>query len=58
VHSKVGFFMNWNGTQKGEGFEYHLLVIAMATFLMVRGAGALSIDRALTTIAPSGRSRS
>src|SRR5271163_413327 len=32
VHSKFGFFMNWSGTQKGEGFEYHLLVIAMTTF--------------------------
>jgi putative oxidoreductase len=57
VHSKFGLFMNWNGTQKGEGFEYHLLVIAMAAFLMIRGAGALSVDRALTTIAPSRRSR-
>src|SRR5437867_10394447 len=22
VHSAFGFFMNWSGTQKGEGFEY------------------------------------
>ena len=22
VHRAVGFFMNWNGTQKGEGFEF------------------------------------
>ena len=57
VHSKFGLFMNWNGTQKGEGFEYHLLVVAMAAFLMIRGAGALSVDRALTTIAPSRHSR-
>jgi putative oxidoreductase len=57
VHGKFGLFMNWNGTQKGEGFEYHLLVIAMAAFLMIRGAGALSVDRALTTIAPSRHSR-
>jgi putative oxidoreductase len=21
IHSHVGFFMNWSGTQKGEGFE-------------------------------------
>jgi putative oxidoreductase len=27
VHSKVGFFMNWSGNQKGEGFEYHLLAM-------------------------------
>src|SRR5437867_3609397 len=28
VHGPFGFFMNWSGTQKGEGFEYHLLVLA------------------------------
>jgi putative oxidoreductase len=40
--------MNWFGNQKGEGFEYHLLVIAIGIALMIRGGGALSIDRALT----------
>jgi putative oxidoreductase len=49
VHRSFGFFMNWAGTQKGEGFEYHLLVLAMVTFLMIRGAGAFSVDRFLTT---------
>jgi putative oxidoreductase len=49
VHSAFGFFMNWSGTQRGEGFEYHLLVLAMTAFLMIRGAGAYSLDRALTT---------
>jgi putative oxidoreductase len=48
VHSAFGFFMNWTGTQKGEGFEYHLLVLAMTAFLMIRGAGALSVDHALS----------
>jgi len=48
VHSAVGFFMNWTGTQKGEGFEYHLLVLAITAFLMIRGAGAFSLDRAIT----------
>jgi putative oxidoreductase len=47
VHGSVGFFMNWNGNQKGEGYEYHLLVLAMAAFLMIRGAGAFSVDRAI-----------
>jgi putative oxidoreductase len=47
VHSAFGFFMNWNGTQKGEGFEYHLLTIAMTVFLTIRGAGAFSVDRAI-----------
>jgi putative oxidoreductase len=44
VHSKVGFFMNWTGTQKGEGFEYHLLVIALCLGVLVKGAGAFSFD--------------
>jgi putative oxidoreductase len=49
VHIPFGFFMNWAGTQKGEGFEYHLLVLAMTAFLMIRGAGAFSVDRAIET---------
>jgi putative oxidoreductase len=47
VHSHFGLFMNWSGQQKGEGFEYHLLVLAIAVVLMVRGSGAFSVDRAL-----------
>lgn len=47
VHGQFGFFMNWSGTQKGEGFEYHLLALAMTAFLMIRGAGAASVDRAI-----------
>ena len=53
VHSTFGFFMNWSGAQKGEGYEYHLLAIAMALFLMIRGAGTFSLDRALTVAASS-----
>jgi putative oxidoreductase len=45
VHGHNGFFMNWNGTQPGEGFEYHLLALAMAAAVMIRGSGALSLDR-------------
>jgi putative oxidoreductase len=48
VHVPNGFFMNWTGTQHGEGFEYHILVIAMALVVMVKGAGRASLDRALT----------
>lgn len=48
VHSPNGFFMNWSGAQKGEGIEYHLLVLAITVVLMLRGAGAWSIDRILT----------
>ena len=49
VHRSFGFFMNWSGAQKGEGVEYHLLVLAMALFLMIRGAGAFSLDRAISS---------
>jgi len=58
VHSAFGFFMNWSGAQKGEGFEYHLLVLAITAFLMIRGAGALSIDRAIATASPSRTTQS
>jgi len=48
VHSKVGFFMNWAGMQKGEGFEYHLLALGLCIAVLIKGAGALSVDRALS----------
>ncbi len=48
VHGHVGFFMNWAGSQKGEGFEYHLLALGLSIGLMIKGGGALSVDRAIT----------
>ena len=47
VHAANGFFMNWTGQQKGEGFEYHLLTIAVCVAIMIKGAGAFSLDRLL-----------
>ena len=47
AHHSYGFFMNWSGQQKGEGFEYHLLAIAISLAVMIEGSGAFSIDRAL-----------
>jgi putative oxidoreductase len=47
VHLANGFFMNWSGAQKGEGFEYHLLVIGIALALIVQGAGRWSVDQAI-----------
>lgn len=55
VHRAIGFFMNWTGTQKGEGFEFHLLVLAIVSYLMIRGAGAFSMDLLLTVTVPSRR---
>jgi putative oxidoreductase len=48
VHFKFGFFINWSGAKAGEGYEYHLLAMAVALALIVKGSGALSIDRALS----------
>jgi putative oxidoreductase len=45
VHLKNGFFMNWFGNQQGEGFEYHILAIAIALALMIKGGGRWSVDR-------------
>ena len=44
VHGKVGFFMNWNGAAKGEGFEYHILAVAIGLALMTMGGGRWSVD--------------
>ena len=55
VHSRVGFFMNWSGNQQGEGFEFHLLAIALALAILIKGAGAFSIDRILATRSPARR---
>jgi len=47
-HVQNGFFMNWFGQQKGEGFEYHLLVIGIALALIIRGGGLISVDSVIT----------
>jgi len=46
-HVQNGFFMNWFGRQKGEGYEYHLLVIGITLALLIRGGGWLSLDSAI-----------
>jgi putative oxidoreductase len=48
VHLPNGFFMNWMGSQKGEGIEYHILVIGIALAILVKGSGSLSIDRSMS----------
>jgi len=48
-HLYPNFFMNWQGRQMGEGYEYHLLAIALIVTILVRGAGALSLDRAISS---------
>lgn len=47
VHAPHGFFMDWAGTQGGQGFEYHLLAIGIAVALMITGGGLASLDARL-----------
>jgi len=51
----VRFFMNWTGRNAGEGYEYHLLAIALILTVFVHGAGAVSLDRLLTSRAIDAR---
>ncbi|UCG77834.1 MAG: DoxX family protein [Nitrospirota bacterium] len=47
-HLQHGFFMNWFGVQAGEGYEYHILVLGICFALIVKGAGAFSVDRIIS----------
>jgi putative oxidoreductase len=55
VHAVNGFFMNWVGRQKGEGFEFHVLVLAMTAAIMIAGSGAWSVDRMLSRSTAAAR---
>lgn len=48
VHAPNGFFMNWSGASAGEGYEFHLLALALSVPLIVRGGGASALDTWLT----------
>jgi putative oxidoreductase len=50
MHWSNGFFMNWGGGLKGEGFEFHLLALALALPLVLEGGGAFSVDGALSRL--------
>ncbi|MCK6608130.1 MAG: DoxX family protein [Flavobacterium sp.] len=47
-HLDHGFFMNWFGNQKGEGYEYHLLVIGLSLATLLNGSGKYAIDESLS----------
>jgi putative oxidoreductase len=51
THVASGFFMNWFGTMPAgaEGYEYHLLVMALAAVVVIAGGGKWSVDRALAS---------
>ena len=57
VHGKVGFFMNWMGKQAGEGFEYHLLAIAILLTIVIAGPGRYAIGRYLPLPKSKGSGR-
>lgn len=45
VHHPWGFFMNWYmQPERGEGMEYHLLVLGIVAAILVKGAGSWSLD--------------
>lgn len=44
THVENGFFMNWSGTQAGEGFEFHLLALGLAAVVLISGGGRASVD--------------
>jgi putative oxidoreductase len=63
THVANGFFMNWFGALPAgsEGYEYHIIVIALASIVVLDGSGAFSIDRLLTgrrtgTVSPAAHS--
>ena len=47
-HTANGFFMNWTGTQKGEGIEYFIMLLCLALILIIAGGGKASVDAVLT----------
>jgi putative oxidoreductase len=49
VHANNGFFMNWAGTQPGEGLEYFILLFGLTIILLITGGGKGSMDVALAT---------
>jgi putative oxidoreductase len=54
VHLPFGFFMNWGGSAKGEGYEFHLLALALGFAILVYGGGAFSVD---SMLAPASSNR-
>lgn len=47
VHLPNGFFMNWFGSNAGEGYEYHILAVGLALVVLIKGGGKWSVDGAI-----------
>lgn len=48
THIQNGFFMNWTGTQAGEGIEFFILLFGLAINLLITGGGKASVDAAIS----------
>lgn len=48
VHLPNGFFMDWQNTGSGQGYEYHLLALGIVVALVIMGGGRASLDRMIT----------
>lgn len=48
VHLPNGFFMNWFGSNTGEGYEYHILAVGLALVVLIKGGGKWSVDGAIS----------
>ncbi|MEO8852388.1 MAG: DoxX family protein [Ginsengibacter sp.] len=44
-----GFFMNWNmAPNKGEGWEYFIMLFGLAIIVLISGGGKASVDAAIS----------
>lgn len=58
THIHNGFFMNWSmQANKGEGFEYFLLLFGLALISLIGGGGRASVDAAITQNRLSGKNK-
>jgi putative oxidoreductase len=56
THASMGFFMNWFGNQPGEGFEYHILALALSIPILIGGGGRYAVDSWVRERLPAPRS--
>lgn len=47
THLDNGFFMNWGGTQNGEGIEFFILLLGLGVISLLAGGGKASVDSLL-----------
>lgn len=40
--------MNWNNNKNGEGIEYFVMLLSPLIIVVVKGSGAVSVNRWLT----------